>query len=123
MSTLVYRLLWSIILVLAFVPQGARAADSMRFFCVSEEAAITLARSMEVHQGQITNQPEVDKVAYSLINDGVCVFLPEEVEITVVRTIGVFGLGTKAKVVEFVSDHVSSDTPLYSFMPYTDSSA
>jgi hypothetical protein len=93
---------------LLLLAQPARA-DETSFFCSSEDAAVTVAKMMDVEHGRIVNQEEVDTVAHDYLEKGVCVFLPSEVRVTVLRTVGLFGSGTKVRVVEFESEAIIVD--------------
>lgn len=94
-------------------------AESTAFFCTSEEAAVTIAMTMDMENGRIVNREEVDAVAKPFIEGGDCIYIPHEIDIEVKRIVGAYGANEKINVVEFESSSVSvrDGSALFAFIP------
>lgn len=107
-------------LILAlFGVEKAQADDATAFFCTSEESAVAIASAMDMENGIIVNEEEVDGVAKPYLMDNVCFYLAHEIDIDITRIIGKYGQVEKVLVVEFTSAFVSTrdGVMLYAFIP------
>lgn len=76
LETVAYRLLWGVILVLAFMPRAHAAAT--RFMCSDEAAMSAIAEKVVVDQNQ------ADEVAMPFLESGTCFYFEQDIHIDII---------------------------------------
>ncbi|SRR6266446_302798 len=105
MKLLIFAYCLAVLFIIFFV-KPSNALPATAFYCLSERAANAIGEKLAI------GQMEADEVAMPLLNQGVCRYLPAEIEIRIVYRGKVFQ--NKVQVVGFKEGGAMR----YGLMPY-----